>query len=911
MINIQNIIKSDSDKREYKYFELNNKLKVLLIKDKLSMSCGALLNINVGSAHDTLPGMAHFLEHMVFMGSSKYPNVNNFMESVFKSGGVTNAMTGDTHTTYYFTIETDKYLENLDMFAYFFINPLLRKDNIEKEVNAVNAESIKNTSDDNWIFQEMIKKTMVEDHPVNHYTCGNNDTLKGDDLDIKVREFYEKYYSSNIMQLSLFINDKIDENKFINYINDTFGKIKNNNLIIDKNFGKILIPNNIIKYIPNLQIDSLTICTEIPKNFDSEKTSSLDLLSWILTSKTENSLFKILEDKGLLTDIDCAELYLFDDNILYITDFTLTKKGMKNYSDIIEIYYLYIKSIIKSNNIKDIYGDLLKKYHREYNLKFNDDIIDTFLKINMLINKNINIEDINTWMLNKPNYELIIDKFIDILNNIKPYNSSYILRSKKIKEELFKIDNIYKTKYNLNKIEPIYNLDINKKYYNLIKRNRFISDNVEIISGQDNFPNKNPEKIEKKYNLVYNFNSSYNIPDVNFYINLYCPLIMDSPEIYIKSILYIDSLYSDNSNLINEIEKAGYKFDIVLENDTFIIYIKSDNNNCDKIIDVLKNIFSFNNISKGFDSIKEKAYKKYKGYKNEKPLTKITSIMNKILLKKYYTPYELLDYINDATFEDCRNKFLYILDECITSMLISGNIIKQNAEKYAETIYNNLNIKKENKITLDLDTNLKYLKLPYIKKYINKNKDEKNNLFTLSYILFTLKKTDNECLKNIAFLNVLNAITNMQYFNKLRTNEQYGYIVTTKISYIGNHNNNVKTGTLKFIVQSPNKDSDFLLERTMNFIKNELNDFIINMSDEQYNDYINGEINNLSDIYHNLSEIDIFLCSQIFDFSYIYDYKEKVIKYIKDMSKDNFIKKFISLILNNKSYFSINLDTSQ
>ena len=151
----------------------------------------------------------------------------------------------------------------------------------------------------------------------------------------------------------------------------------------------------------------------------------------------------------------------------------------------------------------------------------------------------------------------------------------------------------------------------------------------------------------------------------------------------------------------------------------------------------------------------------------------------------------------------------------------------------------------------------------------------------------------------------------MQYFNKLRTNEQYGYIVTTKISYIGNHNNNVKTGTLKFIVQSPNKDSDFLLERTMNFIKNELNDFIINMSDEQYNDYINGEINNLSDIYHNLSEIDIFLCSQIFDFSYIYDYKEKVIKYIKDMSKDKFIKKFISLILNNKSYFSINLDTSQ
>ena len=108
-----NILKSDSDRRDYKYIELDNKLKVILVKDKLSMSCGALLNINVGSVQDTLPGMAHFLEHMVFMGSEKYPDQNNFMESVFKSGGITKAMTGDTHTTYYFTIETNKYLKKL------------------------------------------------------------------------------------------------------------------------------------------------------------------------------------------------------------------------------------------------------------------------------------------------------------------------------------------------------------------------------------------------------------------------------------------------------------------------------------------------------------------------------------------------------------------------------------------------------------------------------------------------------------------------------------------------------------------------------------------------------------------------------------------------------------------------------
>ena len=410
-----NILKSDSDRRDYKYIELDNKLKVILVKDKLSMSCGALLNINVGSVQDTLPGMAHFLEHMVFMGSEKYPDQNNFMESVFKSGGITNAMTGDTHTTYYFTIETDKYLKNLDMLAHFFINPLLKNDDIQKEVNAVNAESVKNMSDDNWLFHDMIKKTLDKNHPINQYTCGNNDTLKDEHLDSKVKEFYETYYSANIMQLVLFINDKINdkinEEDFIKYIIETFGKIKNRKIKINNSYDNLLIPNNMVKYNPITDIDSLTICTELPKNFESIQTSTIDLLNWILQSKTKNSLFKKLEEKGLLIDIDCAEIFTFDNKILYITEFTLTKKGIKEYDRIIRIYFDYIKSIIKCKYIEDIYNDLLKKYRREFNLSFSEDIVDSLLEINILLNKNIHPLDINIWGLNKPKFNLIENKF--------------------------------------------------------------------------------------------------------------------------------------------------------------------------------------------------------------------------------------------------------------------------------------------------------------------------------------------------------------------------------------------------------------------------------------------------------------------------------------------------------------------
>ena len=285
------IIKSENDDREYVWFELQNEMKVILITDNESTSCGALLNVNVGSIHETDPGMAHFLEHMVFMGSEKYPDESNFMDSVGKNGGMTNAMTADTDTTYFFTIGSNNYLKILDMFAWFFIKPLLKKDGIEREVNAVDSEARKNLLDDNWIFQEIFKKTMNSSHPINHFTCGNKDTLKGDDLRDRVEEFFNKYYSSNIMHLILFINKDINKLNLIDIVKNTFGKIQNKQLKLDKKYGDIINAGNIIKYIPNKDIDSVSICFEVPNITNDLIYSQSHLLDWILSSKSENSLF--------------------------------------------------------------------------------------------------------------------------------------------------------------------------------------------------------------------------------------------------------------------------------------------------------------------------------------------------------------------------------------------------------------------------------------------------------------------------------------------------------------------------------------------------------------------------------------------------------------------------------------------
>ena len=65
------------------------------------------LSVNCGSLNDpmTRQGLAHFLEHMIFMGSSKYPDENAFSNLISSHGGFSNAYTENEATNYHFRVD--------------------------------------------------------------------------------------------------------------------------------------------------------------------------------------------------------------------------------------------------------------------------------------------------------------------------------------------------------------------------------------------------------------------------------------------------------------------------------------------------------------------------------------------------------------------------------------------------------------------------------------------------------------------------------------------------------------------------------------------------------------------------------------------------------------------------------------
>jgi len=90
------IVKASVDDRLYRLITLPNKLDVLLISDPSTDKASAAIDVNVGHLSDPedVPGLAHFCEHLLFMGTVKYPVENEYSTFLSEHSGSSNAFTG-------------------------------------------------------------------------------------------------------------------------------------------------------------------------------------------------------------------------------------------------------------------------------------------------------------------------------------------------------------------------------------------------------------------------------------------------------------------------------------------------------------------------------------------------------------------------------------------------------------------------------------------------------------------------------------------------------------------------------------------------------------------------------------------------------------------------------------------------
>ncbi|CAE8672414.1 unnamed protein product [Polarella glacialis] len=169
----------------------------MVISDTKCDRAAAALSVKVGSIFDPkeIPGLAHFCEHMLFLGTEKYPNEGDYNEYLAKNGGSSNAYTAETVTNYFFGVKPEA--GNVASIS-------------SKALDAV-------CSCEHVSLSMLLRNSANPEHPLHHFMTGNSETLRdrpeklGIDVRAALLDFHQRYYSANLMRLVIVGREEPEE----------------------------------------------------------------------------------------------------------------------------------------------------------------------------------------------------------------------------------------------------------------------------------------------------------------------------------------------------------------------------------------------------------------------------------------------------------------------------------------------------------------------------------------------------------------------------------------------------------------------------------------------------------------------------------------------------------------------------
>ncbi|XP_002075540.3 nardilysin [Drosophila willistoni] len=169
--------------------------------DEKLAACAVMVDFGSFAEPRNYQGLAHFLEHMIFMGSKKYPEENIFDAHIKKCGGFDNANTDCEDTYFYFEV-AEKHLDSsLDYFTALLKDPLMKQEAMQRERCAVESEFQQIVQDDETRRDQLLASLANEEFPHGTFTWGNMKSLKDnvdDDALYKLlHEIRQDHYAAN------------------------------------------------------------------------------------------------------------------------------------------------------------------------------------------------------------------------------------------------------------------------------------------------------------------------------------------------------------------------------------------------------------------------------------------------------------------------------------------------------------------------------------------------------------------------------------------------------------------------------------------------------------------------------------------------------------------------------------------
>ena len=868
------------DKRESKTFSLENGLDVFLISDPDVHRSAAALAVGVGHLHDPVEkqGLAHYLEHMLFLGTKKYPEVGSFKKFLDEHSGGSNAYTAGAITNYFFQISHEGFDIALDRFSDFFKAPLFDKTYSKREVKAVNNEHQKNKLNDGWRGNFVSQQISEPGHPLTKFGTGNQATLSGDNRPALL-DFYKKYYSASNMKLALI--SSMPMQNLLGIAKKYFSAIPTREVNIPsmpKVFRKPLenqfrlLRIKTIKDIRSLEVDFPTIRLK-----DYQDSKPAGIIGSLIGHEGKGSLLSKLKEEGLVLSLSAGGGSSHPDINSFGITVTLTPKGLQNYERILQLIFNYIR-MIREHGVKEY---TFKENQAMAQINFdwkNPNEGMGFVAGKAALLHDYSLENIKTLPFLITKYDH--DAYKALLDTLILENALVVLSHKNAVTD--KTAPYYDAEYSLELVdgEAFYKLKNNTNVAGIFyqAKNDFIPHNLKLVDDQPHYVRQ-----DDMAKVWFMYDDKFRQPKVALMFRIETPKVYGTPKNLELANLYESAVREGLNELVYPIQEAGLSYSLSTNKKGVVLTLGGYSERIGDLIKlVTKNLVNINIDEQKFNNFKEAMVRGLKNKKLNQAYQRGGYYNWLMMLDNQYTDEEKIEALRPLTLDDVKSFARNLYEKIYVTGVIHGNWTEEQAKESVSILLSSLNGQ-------PLPVNERYEQVVEVLnpgERIQFSREVEDNNNSLSYTIQVGEKD----LALMAKASIMASIIENDFYTQMRTNQQLGYIVWSF------QQRTEKRMFFRFLIQSSTHGPFEMSKRVRVWLKT-TDKMFANLSDEEFEKHKQAKIIALEKEGDSIGAVVGDLYTLATDEEGDFQFKKKLIQAIKDLSKNDVTEKARELFL--------------
>jgi insulysin len=845
---------SPNDLKEYQAITLDNGLRVLLIHNDETTKSAAALAVNVGHFNDPRDrqGLAHFLEHMLFLGTENFPDGSEYQKFISQHGGNHNAWTGTEHTCFFFDITATHFSSALERFSEFFIAPLLADDFVVKERENIDAEFTLKLKDDIRRLYDVHKDTINPKHPFSQFSVGNLDTLAdrcGKNISREVQGFFQQFYRAEYMTLALEGPQGLDELKSL--AEQLFTPIKSAESPLPTISQPLYLPiHQKIKIdvcpVKNDHQLIISFAMESIDQYYQDKPESI--LAYLLGHEGEGSVLSLLKKHQWALALTAGSGINGSNFKDFNISIALTELGEEHINEVVDIVFAYITLLKnteiaehyyqekqKISNLAFIYHEKMRpldsvsqlvinmQYYPEEDYIFGDYVMSGMSRVN--ISKLLSYLQVDNMRLMHVSQQNSFSKksfWYQVPYHVTPISEQQLVHWRDIElTDKEHIQGLYLPDKNPYIVED-------PKIYHSAKSQE-LTQEIAVL----------PTKIINKNGLVawYKQDHTFKVPKGYLYIGIDSPFVVASVANIAMTRLFVD-LYTDTVIEENyEAELAGIHYHLYAHQGGVTVQLSGYSENQHLLLSkLLKRLQNHQVTEDHFDLFKKQLVKHWHNNEKSKSISQLFATLSSVMQPNNPASKALAQALSQVSFSEYQHFTTQLFQQVTLEVLIHGNWLIGHAQQLCETI--------EQAFQGNVDE--KYAMLCPVTDMASKE--------TL-LLPITLPEHDHACViytafehkddNSIALAMITSHILSPLFFQQMRTEKQYGYLVGVGYVPINSYPG------IAFYIQSPHCDAFTLAQAMDEFISDSVN-VLDDIDDEQWQHLMQGLASQLQEKDHNL-----------------------------------------------------------